>query len=316
MNDDIPLSIVITVVSGKDSLRRCLQALCVQAEAVRAEVIVPYDRWCSDVSTLVSEFPRVQFPLVESSGASPSGTARVHALYDTRRAAGLALARGRIVAMTEDHAVPAADWCDGIVAAHARPYAAIGGAIENDVDRPWNWALYYCDFGRYGRPLKSGAAVYASDVNIAYKRAALESIRATWAAAYHEPLVHDALRARGEVVALDPRMVVYQHRPPIAPARAYAERIAWGRAFAETRAAGHGRCYRLAFAAGALVLPAVMVARVARHMVRQRRSLTQCITALPLALWLLTGWALGECLGYLNGAPNPTQPAAVVYGEP
>ncbi len=26
-------------------------------------------------------------------------------------------------------------------------YAAIGGAIENGINRPLNWAVYYCDFG-------------------------------------------------------------------------------------------------------------------------------------------------------------------------
>ncbi len=310
MTGDIPLSIIVTVVSGKECLRRCLQALDAQAEAVRAEVIVPYDRWCPEVSALESEFPRIRFHRVESPTASRSRHVRAHALYDARRAVGLALARGRIVAMTEDHAVPAADWCRRILEVHDAPQAAIGGAIENGVDRPWNWALYYCDFGRYGRPLTGGEATYASDVNVAYKRNALESIREIWADAYHEPLVHGALRARGEVVVLDPRMVVYQQRPPISPARAYAERVAWGRAFAETRAAGHGFCYRLAYAAGTPMLPALLLVRVIRHMVRQRRSLTQLARVLPLAFWLLTGWAFGECIGYISGAPDRMQRAA------
>ena len=43
-----------------------------------------------------------------------------------------------------------------MVVAHREYYAAIGGAIENGVDRPLNWAVYYSDFGRYQNPFQSG----------------------------------------------------------------------------------------------------------------------------------------------------------------
>jgi hypothetical protein len=134
-----------------------------------------------------------------------------------RSAVGLQLARGQIIAMTEDHAVPAADWIREIRAAHERPYAVIGGAIENAVDRPLNWALYYCDFGRNGRPMPAGEAESVSDVNVSYKREALNSIRDV------------------------------------------------------------------------------------------RRSPKQIIRTLPVAGILLTGWALGELIGYVAGAPREEQ---------
>lgn len=297
---DPRLSIVITVVEGAAALRRCLARLRPQAEALGAEIIVPYDAWCADVQALVDEFPDVRWQPVDDLGAAAAvRSRRDHRLFDRRRAAGLAVARGQLVAMTEDRSVPAADWCAQLVAAHAQPAAAIGGAIDNAVDRPMNWALYYCDFGRYGRPLQPGPAAYVSDVNVAYRRAALESIRPVWSAAYHETTVHWALQARGETILLDPRPVILQDRPPIGLAAAYRERIAFARGFAATRAAACSGWHRALYALGTPLLPFVLALRVAHHMRRQRRTGAQLAHVLPLAFLLLTGWALGELIGYV-----------------
>lgn len=310
MTSDLSLSILVTVVSGKESLRRCLGVLCPQIDPADMEIIVPYDRWSREVNDLASDFPGVRFHFVDDREGTSSETApQAHHLYDRRRAVGLALARGRLVAMTEEHAVPAPDWCRQILAAHEQPYAVIGGVIDNGVDRAMNWALYYCDFGRYGHPLPSGPAEYASDVNLAYKRRALEAARDVWRDAYHETNVHWTLRARGEVVFLDPRMVVHEHRPAIGLCRAYRERVEWARIFAETRVAEYGMWRCLAYAAGTPVLPALLLLRVARHMSRQGRSIGQMAKTLPLALFLLTGWAYGELLGYL-ASPQPLRGAA------
>jgi hypothetical protein len=300
------LSILITVVSGKEAVRRCLEALHCQTSAIDTEIIVPYDTWSADVGELRRDFPWVHFHFIEHLGVASSShiSSHQHRLYDRRRAVGLALARGRIVAMTEDHAVPAENWCHQILVAHKQPYAVIGGAIDNGVGFPLNWALYYCDFGRYGRPLQSGEAEYASDVNVTYKRCALEAIRNIWDEAYHETTVHWALRSRGEVVFLDSRLVVHQHRPAITLWRAYWERIAWGRVFAETRVATCSMRSRLFYAASTPLLPVLLLIRVLHHMLRQRRTPTQIAKALPLVVCLLIGWVMGELIGYIVGPPR------------
>ncbi|MGH9935060.1 MAG: hypothetical protein ACREAM_02370 [Blastocatellia bacterium] len=297
-------------MSGQAALRCCLETLVAQADPAETEIIVPYDRWSSEAGDLAQEFPQARFhfydDLHDDRGAASSFEvpARAHRLYDRRRAVGLQLARGRIIAMTEDHAVPAADWVKEIRAAHARPYGVIGGAIENAVDHSLNWALYYCDFGRYGRPLPAGEAEYVSDVNVSYKREALNSVREVWSESYHETTVHWALRSRGEVLYLDPRLVVYQRRPAITWRQAYRERIEWGRVFAETRVAAVSFWRRLVYAAGAPALPVLLSLRVWKRMRHQRRSPGQIIQTLPVASMLLTGWALGELIGYVAGAPR------------
>src|SRR5262249_23765577 len=103
---NIFLSIIITVVSGKQAVRRCLKALCPQVDPAETEILVPYDAWAIDVGELSTDFPGVQFHLI--AGPDATTPVRSHSLYNRRRSAGLGLARGRVIAMTEDHAVPAA----------------------------------------------------------------------------------------------------------------------------------------------------------------------------------------------------------------
>src|SRR6476659_705997 len=101
---DLQLTIVLTVVGGKQFVRRCLHVLCRQIEFNQTEIIVPYDRWSIDVGELAEEFPDVNFHFFTNLGPAlnSSVTSHQHRLYDRRRAVGLALARGHLVAMTED----------------------------------------------------------------------------------------------------------------------------------------------------------------------------------------------------------------------
>ena len=107
------LSVIVTVVDGGDALRRCLLALMRQRLAPPMDIVVPYDASISaTVMALRPEFPGVRFlglgridterPLHSAAGQ--------HELFDRRRAAGLAAARGDLVAMLEDRGAPGPDW--------------------------------------------------------------------------------------------------------------------------------------------------------------------------------------------------------------
>jgi hypothetical protein len=56
VKDAIALSIVIAVVSGKEALRRCLDALRPQVDPADMEAIVHYDQWSLDVGELIADF--------------------------------------------------------------------------------------------------------------------------------------------------------------------------------------------------------------------------------------------------------------------
>lgn len=305
-NLNLKLSIILTVVSGKESMRNCLRALYPQIDFSNSEVIIPYDKWSQNISELAEEFPQVKFQFIEDLGLAENTeiASHEHRLYDRRRAIGLRLARGKIIAMTEDHATPASDWVKQILKAHQEPFQIIGGAIENGIDNPLNWAWYYCDFGRYGRPFSSGEINYVSDVNVSYKKEVLESVQDIWREAYHETILHWTLLERGAKLILNENIVVFQERPRVSLLDAFRERIQWGRVFAETRVAMSSIPHRLIYAAGAIFLSPLLLFRLLRNMNRHQRSFKQIIQTLPFAFFLLIGWSIGELLGYVFGMPT------------
>lgn len=302
----LKLSIILTVVSGKVAMRNCLQSVYPQVDFNDSEIIVPYDKWSKNVEELVSEFPQINFHFIEDLGLAENTdvASHEHRLYDRRRAIGLRLAKGKIIAMTEDHATPAPDWVEQILKAHEKPYQIIGGAIENGVDEPLNWAWYYCDFGRYGRPFPAGEINYVSDVNVSYKKEALDSVKEIWYEAYRETILHWTLQEQGAKLILDENIAVYQERPKISLLNAFRERVQWGRVFAETRVAVSSIFRRFIYAVGSIILPPLLLFRVVRNMNRHQRSFKQIIQTLPFAFLLLVGWSLGELLGYVSGVPD------------
>ena len=306
-NEPIPtLSIIVTVVAGKQCLRNHLEVLCPQARSNHCEILVPFDCWSEEIGGLASEFPEVTFSFCGDLGLKGSATISKsnHCLYDRRRAVGLRLCRGNIVALTEDHAIPADDWLNRLLQAHQQPYDVIGGAVENGVDRPMNRAWYFCDFGRYGRPFESREVQYVSDVNISYKRQALMKTQSLWWDSYHETTVNWALQALGTKLFLDAEPVVYQCRPTLSFWRALGERAAWGKVFATTRAATLPLFRRLLFAVGTLGLPVILFCRALRHMNRQRQGTLRILSTFPIIACFVVCWAGGEMAGYLLGERN------------
>ena len=309
---DKPLvSVVVAIVSDTTEpkadvshLAGCLEALARQTDAPSMEVIVPYHQNVDGVEELKLRFPRVNFLFVTGSGASSSGCGREH--HDVLRARGMLAARGDLIALLEDHARPDEMWCAHIARAHQAGYAAIGGAIENGIDRPLNWAVYYCDFGKYQNPVPSGESGFASDANTSYKKSALDSVRALWEHSFREVVVNGALISRGEKVGLQPEIVVYQHRSGLRLGTALRERYIWGRSYAVTRCQLLSNSKRLVYAALSPVLPAIMLLRLAQTAWQRKRTFAKFLGGMHFIAILLAGWSFGEAIGYFTRAlPRP-----------
>jgi hypothetical protein len=300
------LSVVVTVVDGGPTLERCLASLTRQENAPAMEVIIPYDESVAGMAPIVAKFPTFHFlPIGPIETLRPrTGPAGQHELFDRRRSAGLARARGDLVAIVEDRGVPRPDWARRMVALHERlPNAAIGGGVENGRDRVLNWAVYFCDFGRYQLPFEPGPREYITDVNIGYKRRALEQTRELWKDRYHETTVHWALIRAGETLYLSDEFAVDQMRDDLSFSRLVSERVGWGRLFAYTRAREIGLGKRMALAVMAPVLPLLLFSRLTRHQLTKKRTLGRFVMAAPAVLLLLATWSIGEMIGYLTGKP-------------
>lgn len=297
-------SIVVGLISGKrDDLRRCLQALAAQDVATSYEILVPYDDACASVTSLQAEFPQVRFIRADGldTAKARQGFSREH--HDTLRTVGIRAALGDIVILTEDHAHAAPSWAREMYSALERyPKAgAVGGAVECDSPHALNWAVWFCDFGRYQNPVPESTSEFVSDSNVAYRRGALDAVADAWKDDYHETAVHWAMSAAGFDLRTTPKVVVWQRRERLGLGEALRERFVWARSFAGTRAGLVPSGTRWKFAALSPGLPILMTGRLLALAQQRRTHLGTFLRVLPLVFLLQTAWACGEFVGYVTG---------------
>ena len=190
MPDQIRLSVVVATTHAWPFLKPCLDILLPQCEALGAEFLIGDSTGQGLPCPLPDCYRGIRH--IALPGAS---------VFDLRAAA-TAAAAGEIVAWTEDHCLPAPDWCEKICQAHARnPDAEIvGGAVVNgSPGDAMDWANFLCTFGPVvppiERPPRKRAAVVA---NLSMKRRAIPSspIRAGFIELVCEPRLLSAGRVR------------------------------------------------------------------------------------------------------------------------
>jgi len=298
------LSVVLRVVGGGAFLQRCLDHLVAQVKDQNIEVIVPYDSTVRGIDQIKSSFPDVLFidmGVIDQS-SKPYLPDVAHILYDRRTAAGLRVARGRIVALLEDYGVPDPDWCAQILEAHRQlPHSVIGGAVEHAGKDLLNWAIYFLDFGRYQLPLTEGPAEYLTDVNVSYDKGALDSVRELWSEKYNEVTVHWALSRRGLTLWRRPQILVRQDRGRLLFSMSVIERFCWGRLFAAARTRELNFLSRVGYILLGPILPFVLLGRMARRALAGKRNPGRFLLALPLTAAMTLFWCAGEFVGYVTG---------------
>lgn len=128
------------------------------------------------------------------------------------RAAGFARARGEIVAMTEDHCVPAPGWPRRVLEAHARHPDATGiagGVTNGSVDSAWDWANYLMTFADHMPPMPDAETVRAPSVANGSVKRARAGIPAEPAPGWFEMTLMADLMGAGLVVRDDGSRVVH-----------------------------------------------------------------------------------------------------------
>ncbi|MEO7041277.1 MAG: glycosyltransferase [Gemmatimonadaceae bacterium] len=289
------LSIVVVAFVGEEYLRRLLDALLLQVDDA-TEVLVACDALIDDIARFRERYPDVEFVRFEGRLAPAS-----------LRATGVARAKGRIVALVEDHCVPAPEWKQQVLAAHEADVAAVGGAIEKGFppdrhgDTALNWALYLADYSRYALPMAEGRSGAASDCNVSYKRQTLADIEPVWSREFHENLVHAELEKGGGTLWFSPRIVVHEQRS-MTWSQTLSDRYSFGRLFGSTRVVDASPVRRLTMSAAALLLPPLLVARVANNVFRRRRYFGPLVRATVPLIVVASAWALGELVGYVTGS--------------
>jgi len=297
------LSVVVTTVGGGQHLERCLDYLVPQMTD-ETEVLVPYDSTL-DIDAIRSD-PRYQGIRFVAMGQvetdSPPGTeSAAHEMYDRRTAAGLRAASGEILALLQDYGAPAADWVQQVLLAHQMPAGVIGGSVEHAGDGPWNWAVYFLDFGRFQKPLPEGPATYLTDINVSYKRPVLEGVRHLWEYRYKEVTVNWELLRQQVVLWQRPQIEVLQDRGKLKLGELLIERYCWGRLFGSIRVHENSVWVRLLFILGSPAIPLILITRISRKVLLGGRNIGALLKSFPHFVVITSAWCLGEFVGYLTG---------------
>jgi hypothetical protein len=286
------VSLVIPSQHGGAALLETVAAF-VDATAGAAEIVVVECARDDSAARIRTQWPEVRVIHVD-------GVASVPRL----RAAGLRAATSDVVAMTTDGCAPDPGWFSALRRAHADRPDAVGGAVENgSVDRLIDWAVFFCEYGRYMTPLPPEPRSDLPGQNVSYSRGALASIadlieRGTW-----EPLWHWRLAARGARLVRDGSLVVTL-RKRYTLSGFMRDRFAYGRSFAAQRVSDASLARRALFAAGCLLLPVVVLTRIVRDVLPKRRHLSRLLLSLPYLAIFACVWAAGEAVGYAAGASD------------
>jgi len=292
----ITLSVVIAALNGAGSLHDTLTALSQQQLAPLHEIIVAVGEDPQVVELARSRFPSVTLlerPLGQTLGQL--------------RAAGVQQAQGAIIALTEDHCIPAPDWLERIASSHSAypQVAAIGGAVDNAAgERLVDWVAFGVEYSRFATPLdgernlaRREAVTVLAAANVSYKRSALWAYRDSWRDAFWEGSFHRQLRADGRELLFDPTLRVW-HKKRFRLRAYLRERYYYSRWFAGSRARAVPAARRLLYTALTPLLPLLMSLRIVRSWWGKPGPFWR---ALPLVFLAALVAAWGELVGNISG---------------
>jgi hypothetical protein len=289
------LSVVLASVNGWDVLEPTLAALDAQPERPRMELIVVDRVGGQTRSALQAHRPAVQLIPVDERLPIP------HLRY-----LGVQRAGGDVVAILEDHGAVAPGWARAVLKAHQGPIGAVGGPVENGRNGLVDWAVFFCEYSPYMRPVAEGPCSDLPGNNIAYKRPHLMRHAGLLQAGKWESWINDRLRADGVPLASTNGMEV-RHIKSFRLGYFVAQRFHFCRSYAGMRRGDQSWPRRLVYGLGSTALPMILLWRVARTVFRKRRHLGTFVACCPLIALFFSAGAAGEMIGYLAGAGRSLQ---------
>ncbi len=289
----ITASVVVAGNGDEAPWRRCLEALTAQI-GPQAEVIVAVGAAPLAAKLVERDFPQIR--VISRTDRQP---------LQTLRAAALAEARGRVIALLDCFSIVEPAWLATMLAAHERmERPAIGGAVDlADADQAGlaRWALYINEYGMFMPPFEEGETPLLPGCNLSYKRHALFDGDRPRNPEFWKTFVNEDLRDSSTGLWVEPAAVVRLDKP-IAFTDYWLTRFDHGRCYGGMRGSGMPGWERLARAAATPVLPFILLARWARRYWSRGRRRSKLLLTLPLQLLLFGSWAVGEGAGYFFGS--------------
>lgn len=287
------LSIIIASINDPSYLAACLTALRQQVGNINAEVIV-----ADCVGVAVINLIAVTYPEVKLIAFNEFQTVAV------LRAAAILAAQGEIIVITEDHCIPPPHWYEAIWKAHIKyPSIAIGGAVDNGATESLlDWAVFFCEYGKFISPAPDGIVHDLPAPNVSYKRAAfMTTLADQLEQGYRETFIHNYLVSRGEILWSDSKISMI-HKKHFTFFSFLNERYHYSRAFAGNRNKTISFLQRLLYLCFAPLLPPLLLVRLSRQILPRKRHLQKFCFSLPYLVVFTIIWAIGEVVGYAIGS--------------
>lgn len=290
-NPGVDLTVIVPAVNGLDILLETLEALHGQRGGTRLEVIVPDRNDDRTRSVVRDRYPHVNLIPVEPGTSIP-----------TMRRLSFEAARGRGIAVIEDHVIVPPDWASSLVGALDGGARIVGGWVYNAAtDRLADRAAFICEYGHMLTLLPSGEAPWLTGNNVAY---AHELIREFWSVIEEErweDRLHGAIAAAGIPLVLLSDVQV-AHKMHFESAFEYAgQRFLYSRGYAAMRLRDAGAGKRAFHGLASLALPPILLVRIVKNGWVAPQVRLDLIKSAPFLALFVVAWALGESLGALRG---------------
>lgn len=280
------LTVVVASLEARHTIAACLDRLETACAGLAHEILV-----------IDASADRTLDAVRGRGGATQMFELPVGTLAPALWSAGIARARGRVVALTTGHCLVTPTWASALVAAIDGGAAAAGGPFRvAQGTGPTDWAVFYLRYSAF-LPAVMGAGRIDGELagdNAAYRHADLMRHPDVYAHGFWELDMHRVIRAEGGWLAAVPEAVCEFGRsfPFLVVAR---HRFAHGQHSGASRA---GQRIRPAWqiVAGAPLVPVVLAVRAAGRVTRDGGS-WRFWAALPWFLTLASCWAAGEAVG-------------------
>jgi GT2 family glycosyltransferase len=304
----IKVSVIIVSYNAAHTIEACLHSLESQVCQTdsRAEVILVDSSTDTTAQIVAAHFPWVR--LIVSLERKYPGDARN---------LGIAQAHGELLAFVDADCIVGESWLAEIIKAHNSDSLAIGGSVDNANPESYvGWGYYFCEFTRWAPQMPAGELVEAPTCALSIKRQAYERYGPFQEGAYcsdthfnwrlgragHRPFFQPAVRVRHINLVNLKKFLLHE--------------VEHGRAFGSLRVLEEdfSRLKSLVYGVGALLLPGLLLARVAQRVMLHNIYRDQFIRALPVVVLGLSAWSWGELLAYLSAA-RPTTVSTVSIVE-
>ena len=284
------VSVIVASVVGAPFIDDCIASLYAQEQAPEFEVIVVECNGPATQKRLMEKFPTIRMLAQETRKTIPE-----------LRRIGVQNAKGKIVAILEEHCTAVPAWIKTIASSFDGEVAAIGGSVlDENYQRLRDWVTYFVEYNAYMPPVPSGQVYDLPGNNVAFRRDLLLKHLEQLREGYWEAFLYSRLAQEKAVLKSVPEMAVY-HRGPFDYGYYLGQRYLFSRAYAGARRNVMPASRKIVYALLSPALPALLLARISARVWQKKHRIGKYIQTLPLIAPATVVYIFGELMGYVFG---------------